>query len=302
MKKITYLLMIVFGLSSCSKDESDVSTTEAVLRINAKTVSDINFTGKPIKRNTLPASLKTIFVYTQATGLSEIENQFEIVSDETAGASNDIILKGISLGLTNVRAVARTYDLPVELSHVDHEFVKGKTSVNIVYSELSAHKPIIKFVSKPIDPITIVAGENSPVTFDLLPEQGRAIFIFKLSDELKSLNYSCIFIVRSGGASSNPMESIFDSYTISGDMVTGLIVDGFYVGKLYNNPRIEYEIFDGNNESKFKGAVSIPIVKGASTDKIFTITSDNIPVENTTQTIFKIDDLKNDGLIDGGNL
>lgn len=300
MKKTLLLLLFAFNLFSCSSDENTPVSTEASLRINAKTAS--NPTGKPIKRNTLPASLKTIYVYTQATGLSEIENQFEIVSDETSGAEDGIILKGISIGPTSLRAIARTYDLPVELTQNDHGFVKGKTSVNLVYSELSGYAPIIKYISKPIDPVNIVAGENTPVTFELFPDQGRAIFIFQLSEELKALNYSCKFIVRAGGASSNPMESIFDSYTISGDMVTGTIVDGFYVGNLYNNPRIEYEIFDEANESKFKGAVSIPIVKGSSIDKIYTITSDNIPVVNTTQTTFIIDDIFNDGLIDGGKL
>lgn len=300
MKKTILSAILVFSLFSCSNDEKEVASGEASLRINAKTVS--SSTGKPIKRNTLPASLKTIFVYTQAVGLSEIENPFEIVSDETSGAADGIILKGISLGQTNLRAVARTYDLPVELSHVDHGFIKGKTSANLVYSELSAHAPIIKYISKPINPVNIIAGENEPVTFELVPDQGRAIFVFQLSEELKTLNYSCKFIIRAGGASSNPMESIFDTYTISGDMVTGTIVDGFYVGTIYTNPRIEYEIFDETNESKFKGAVSIPIVKGSSIDKIFTITSDNIPVSNTTQTTFIIDDLSNGGLKDGGNL
>lgn len=302
MKKTLLLLLIAFNLFSCSSDENEPVATEATLRITAKTVSNSDFAGKPIKRKTLPASLKTIFVYTQATGLSEIENQFEIVADETFGAGEDIILKGISLGLTNLRAVARTYDLPVELSHVDHGFIKGKTSANLVYNELSSYAPIIKYVSKPVDPVTIVAGDNAPVNFELVPEQGRAIFIFQLSEELKTLNYSCKFIVRAGGASSNPMESIFDTYTISGDMVTGTIVDGFYVGSVYNNPRIEYEIFDEKNESKFKGAVSIPIVKGSSIDKIYTITSDNIPAINSTQTTFIIDDMTNDGLSDGGVL
>lgn len=302
MKKTLLVVLLVFNLFSCSKDENEVILTEATLQIKAKTDPNSNLTGKPIKRNTLPASLKTIYVYTQATGLSEIENQFEIVSDETLGAANDIILKGISLGQTNLRAVARTYDIAVEYDNVDHGFVKGKTSANLVYSELSAIAPFIKYISKPIDPVTIVAGDNTPVTFELVPDQGRAIFVFQLSEELKTLNYSCKFIVRRGGASSNPAEAIFDSYTISGDMVTGTIVDGFYVGNLYNNPRIEYEIFDEANESKFKGAVSIAIVKGSSIDKIYTITSDNIPVENTTQTIFKIDDINNDGLINGGNL
>lgn len=302
MKKITLLVLLVFNLFSCSKDEDEKILTEATLRINAKTDLNSNLTGKPIKRSTLPTSLKTIYVYTQAAGLSEIENQFEIVSDETVGAADNIILRGISLGMTSLRAVARTYDVAVEYNNIDHGFVKGQTSANLVYSELSATAPFIKYVSKPIDPVNIVAGDNTPVTFELLPEQGRAIFVFQLSEELKTLNYSCKFIVRAGGASSNPAESIVDSYTIKGDMVTGTIVDGFYVGQLYNNPRIEYEIFDEVNESKFKGAVSISIVKGSSIDKIYTITSDNIPVENTTQTTFKIDDISNPGLIDGGNL
>lgn len=303
MKKTLLILLFAFNLFSCSSDQNEPVATEATLRINAKTVSNTNLTGKPIKRNTLPVSLQNIYVYTQATGLTEIENQFEIVPDETLGASDNIILRGISLGETSLRAVARTYN-PSEDSvpYIDNKFIRDKTSANLVYNELSNYAPFIKYVSKPIDPVTIVAGENTPVTFELVPTIGRAIFIFQLSEELKTLNYSCTFTVRSRGASTNQAFPVFDTYTISGDQVTGTIVEGPGVGDIFNKPTIGYEIFDAANVSKFKGAVSIDVVKGASTDKIFTITSDNIPVENTTQTTFKIDDIITGALTNGGNL
>ena len=303
MKKTLLLLLLAFNLFSCSSDENKPVLTEASLRINAKTVSNSNLTGKPIKRNTLPASLQNIYVYTQATGLTEIENQFEIVPDETLGAGDNIILRGISLGQTSLRAVARTYNPSEEdVPYINHGFIKDKTSANLVYNELSSYAPFIKYISKPIDPVTIVAGDNAPVTFELVPTIGRAIFIFQLSEELKTLNYSCKLTVRSHGASTNLAFPIFDIYTISGDLVTGTIVEGPGVGDIFNKPTIVYEIFDAVNESKFKGAVSIDVVKGASTDKIYTITSDNIPVENTTQTTFKIDDIITNQLINGGNL
>jgi hypothetical protein len=292
MKKITLVGLLLFGLVSCSDDNTihdEIASQETSMNINLNS-QKTNITGKDVKRGTLPVTVNTVVIKVQPWISGQIDQSrvastfnFGIVSDNNVGAADGFEIRNFSTGLSRILVTAN--------SGVGEEYVYGVWTGES--STLSVNDLFIKWEAKPVavnyistaQTIDVVAGVNTPVSFTLLPTNGRVISVFQLSNELKNWNYSAKVQTKyEGGSGAGPVNV---DKTHNG--LTHL--DGYYA---YHGAPLKHiiSIFDDKGEKVAEYAVVVDITNGESTNNIFTILSDQIPAANKLQTTILVPDFK----------
>lgn len=303
MKKNILGAILLFSIISCSEDSmkhDEVASQETSMNINLS-APKTNLTGKDVKRGILPVTVKTVAIKVQpwnpnfALGaggpdLTRLASTFDfkIVPDANVDASDGFEIRNFSTGISqfNVTASSSTASSNMMGEVSDYGSWTGESStlsVNDLFIKWEAKSVAINYRANP-QIINVIAGINTPVSFTLLPLNGRVISVFQLSDELKNWNYTA------------KVQTNYDMYN------TGLIaVDKTHNGVTYIDGTRAYQgvsvkhiiaIFDDKGEKVAEYPIAIGITNGESTNTIYTILSDQIPASNKLQTTILVPDFK----------
>lgn len=292
MKKITLIGLLLFGLISCSEDgttNDEIASQETSMNINLNSQKS-NITGKDVKRGTLPVTVNSVVIKVQPWSSGQIDQSrvastfnFAIVSDNTVDAADVFEIRNFSTGISRIFVTAN--------SGAGEEYVYGNwtgesstLSVNDLFIKWEAKPAAVNYISNS-QTIDVIAGVNTPVSFTLLPTNGRVISVFQLSNELKNWNYTAKVQTKYEGGSGTGLVNIDKIHN-------GLThLDGYYASKGAPLKHI-ISIFDDKGEKVAEYAVVVNITNGESTNTIFTILSDQIPAANKLQTTILVPDFK----------
>lgn len=293
MKKIILAGILLFGLISCSDDSTthdEIASQETSMNIHLNSQKS-NITGKDVKRGTLPITVNSVVIKVQpsiSNGGSDPSRvasvfNFGIVSDNIVGAADGFEIRNFSTGISKIFVTAN--------SGTGEEYVYGNwtgesstSSVNDLFIKWEAKLVAVNYIST-AQTIDVVAGVNTPVSFTLLPTNGRVISVFQLSNELKDWNYTAKVQTKYEGGSGTGLINIDKTH----NGVTHL--DGYYASHGAPLKHI-ISIFDDKGEKVAEYAVVVDITNGESTNTIFTILSDKIPAGNKLQTTILVPDFK----------
>jgi len=291
MKKIL-LSILILGLMSCSNDNStdEIAGQETSMNIQLNS-QKTNITGKDVKRGTLPVTVNKVVIKVQPSisnggidpsRVASVFN-FDIVSDNNIGAADGFEIRNFSTGISKIFVTANSGN--------GEEYVYGNwtgesstLSVNDLFIKWEAKPAAVNYISN-AQTIDVVAGVNTPVSFTLLPTNGRVISVFQLSNELKDWNYSAKVQTKYEGGSGSGLVNIDKTH----NGLTNL--DGYYASHGAPLKHI-ITIFDDKGEKVAEYAVIVDITNGESTNTIFTILSDKIPAANKLQTTILVPDFK----------
>lgn len=280
MKKTLFILLTSL-LLSCSSENATPTIQEATIRLGFKTSPPINKAGKTVKRGILPIELGTINVHSQLAGSLPVLHTFDIVPDATVGAEDGFIISNVQTGLTTFSADAKSSN-----SNQNYCLVEKQTSVSEGFKALSERIPYVLYEGKSTSQITVVAGTNDPITFELVPLQGRIIMLFQLEQAMIDLKYTYKILSPSlsyGNTmsfNSNEVGSVYISSTYTG-------VNTLWAGS-NTISSVLYEIYDDKGVRVSAGTLSSTIVNGVSVDTVWTFTMALIPVATATQSIFNV--------------
>lgn len=296
MKKIVLVGLLLFSLISCSEDKEtsdEIAIQETSMNINLNSPKT-NISGKDVKRGTLPVVINAAVIivqpWTLAGGIdpSRVESvfNFDIVSDNKAGAADGFEIKNFSTGTSRIFVRAHS-----SVPGKGYEWVYGiwtgessTASVNDLFIKWEA-KPVAINYFIPAKIMDLIAGVNNPVSFTLEAMNGRMISVFQLSNELKSWNYSATVETTMGSGSSAGLMTV--------DKTRNAVsyLDGYYTTEGKPIKHI-INIFDDKGEKVAQYAVPADVKNGESTNTIFTILSDKIPAANKLQTTILVPDFK----------
>ncbi|MBP1223583.1 hypothetical protein [Flavobacterium sp. 1355] len=304
MKKITLLGLLLFALVSCSEDGTkpdEIVSKETSMNIKLNSQNS-NITGKDVKRGTLPVTVNSVEIKAQPwipnsedkinggimdlTRLASIFN-FNIVSDNTIGAADGFEIRNFSTGVSRFTVTANS----VIENEMSQNGIFGTwtgesstLSVNDLFIKWEARSAMVNYESN-AQIINVVAGINTPISFTLIPINGRVISVFKLSDELKNWNYTAKVETKFVGGSGTGIRVV--------DKANSAItyLDGYYTSHGAALKHI-INIFDDKGEKVAEYEVPVEVTNGESTNTIYTIVSDKIPASNKLQTTILVPDFK----------
>jgi hypothetical protein len=180
MKKILFLLAITFAtLTSCSTDETPVAEqaiqkTSVALLVKQPT-SEGSTTAKDVKRGDIPTSVSNIKVKATYNGTPAYakEDNWNIVADNTAGASENFILTDVAVG--NNTFVASTETTAVKR----FELLTASGDADERITLLKTHIPYVLYTGNKTQDIFQTANVvNIPMT----TIYGRILTVFLLDD------------------------------------------------------------------------------------------------------------------------
>jgi hypothetical protein len=221
--------------------------------------------------------------------IQKIDYPFDIVPNETIDASDDFVIKNFQTGIINLKVTnylkgGNTGNNYREIMESDNR------NISEIFNEYNNHAPII-FYSSIDKQITAVAGENEPVTFDLIPENGRILSMFELSQELKDLSYTAKIEGGLDGALNYHIWAIASKFnTVINEE------SGAHVVESRNGWINKYKVSIYNDKSELVAVYEIPytVIKGESVNTIYTITSDKIPSINQLPSTIIVPVFKSD--------
>lgn len=288
MKKCILGLALLFSVMSCSSEDTTSmpgGNPETSMKIGFNS-SKTNLKGN-VKRGILPVVLTHIDITTDLVdseynmplpGNVQIKYPFDIVPDETVGASDDFVIKNFQTGrvlfdakgITDSRLLNNTYG-------VRDYFIEEETAdIATVFNTYNVMNPVITYSCQVVR--NTVAGDNNSIEMNLIPQTGRLISIFKLSDELKALNYTA----QIASVSGNPSPGI-----VNNNNCVVVYLCGDQVGNGTTLETINVTVYDNNGDVVYAYPIHKLAVKGESVNTLYTITSDNFPLTNQLQsTIF----------------
>jgi len=269
-----------FSIISCSTTEGDssetVSTNELVsVKLGFK--ANKQLTGKNVKRGVLPEAMDYIIVQTYTEGYTQSDQtRFDLTNLESIDGkdvTSDFEIDNLKSGSTRFDVSAYSNKQPLNV------LFASKGDVLTKMDSLNNIMPIIPRYSAYLSR-TLVAGVNPLIEFILTPKFGRIISLFKLSDELKSKNYTAI-IKKSANTTDEK------SITLSNNEIVSLSIMAFQDAVAPTYTIIYVDIFDENNIKVSTMEVKVVQIAGASVNTIYTITSDNIPPKVQGISVFQ---------------
>lgn len=295
MRNSILCLFAFFSMMSCSSNDEQIIDKEASVKVLFKTN---NLTGKNIQRGLIPVTVDVINIHTRKQGESlYIDYPFTLVANGTTGADTEFVLKNLQMGtvdfsvFTNGGGFGAGFGQSDASSYYGEHMVVAETgSLQSIFDKYSAKKPGIIFTATGTK--EMVAGLNEPITFNLKPENGRIISIYTLSQALKDLNYTVKIEAN---------ESTIKSAILTKDNCV-VRYEGTKMCRP-NNGNIADEkvtIYDETGEVVATFIVSPIIVKGQSTNTIYTVTEDKIPAATSIAPTVFVPDFKNDAPTEQG--
>jgi hypothetical protein len=292
------LLFSAIGCSTENTNENSEVNQETSMKIGFN-YSKTNLTGKDVKRGILPVILTHVDITTDlvsgqydmpVSGNVQIKYPFDIVPDETVGASDEFIIKNFQTGrvLFNAKGMTSSRLLGDTFGVRDHYIVEEKGDITTVFNKYNAMNPLILYGCQTIK--NTVAGDNNSIEMNLIPYTGRLISIFKLSDELKGLNYTAKI-----ASYENPYIS---PATVNKENCAVLYLCGNQVGDGNSIGFLNVTVYDENGEAIYAYQVRQTAVKGESLNTIYTITSDNFPSTNHLQSTIFVPEFKSEAPVD----
>lgn len=293
MKKIVLVGVLLMGLLSCSGGDTTDQIVNKETSMNIRLDSQkTNITGKDVKRGTLPVTVSAVVIKVQPwisnggidqTRVASTFN-FGIVSDNTVGAADGFEIRNFSTGVSKIFVTANSSFGLEEYVYGTWKGESSTSSVNDLFIKWEAKAVAVNYTST-AQIINAVAGINTPVSFTLLPINGRVISVFQLSNELKDWNYTAKVQTKYEGGSGSGLVDVDKTHN-------GLThIDGFYA---YHGAPLKHiiAIFDDKGEKVAEYAVAVDITNGESTNTIFTILSDKIPEASKLQTTILVPDFQ----------
>lgn len=269
-------------LTSCTKDDKNELVQEVSVKVLFKSNS---ITHKNIQRGLIPVTVDIINIHTQKTGESLfIDYPFTLVDNGTEGVETEFVLRNLQMGTVNFSVFTNGgFGSGFQFGGGNGSLYYGERMVvaeenetlQNIFTKYSNKKPGIVFSASGTK--EMIAGINEPITFDLLPSNGRIISIYTLSQALKDMNYTAkIEAIWSGSAILNKnnyvvrYEGTKACYSGNGGIADETIT-------IYNELGEPVSVF----------VVKPIIVNGESTNTIYTLTEDNIPAATLiSPTIF----------------
>ena len=295
MKKITLVGVLLFSLISCSEDSSTqdaVASKETSMNILLNS-QKTNLTAKDVKRGILPVTVNSVVIKVQpwitngGIDPSRVASTFNfgVVSDNNVGAADGFEIRNFSTGISRIYVTANSGIAGEEYVYGNWTGESSTSSVNDLFIKWEVTPAAVNYISSNEQIIDVVAGVNTPVSFTLLPTNGRAISVFQLSNELKNWNYTAKVQTKYEGGSGSGLVNVDKIHN-------GLThLDGYYASQSAPLKHI-ISIFDDKGEKVAEYAVLVNITNGESTNTIFTILSDQIPAANKLQTTILVPDFK----------
>lgn len=293
--KIKLLLSLLFlTLISCSDDSIDnnenaVQETSMNILLNSERT---NITGKDVKRGTLPVTVNSVVIKVQPWAISGTIDptriasvfSFNIVADNNTAAADGFEIRNFSTGVSRLSVTANSSSTGQEYVYGNWTNESSTLSVNDLFIKWEEKPAAVNYISN-VQTIDAVAGVNTPISFTLLPTNGRVISVFQLSNELKDWNYSAKIQTKYEGGSGSGLANVDKTH----NGITHL--DGYYASQGAPLKHI-INIFDDKGEKVAEYAVAVDVKNGESTNTIYTILSDKIPAANKLQTTILVPDFK----------
>lgn len=296
MKKILLGALLLFSAISCSEDDSpnQVANQETSMNIHLS-AQRTNLTGKDVKRGILPVTVNSVVInvdpWTSAsvgqgvidgTRLPSVFN-FSVVSDDTVGALDGFEIRNFSTGISLFTVNASSTTTGETINYGSFTGESSTSSVNDLFIKWEAKPVAIKYTSTP-QTIDVIAGINTPVSFTLIPANGRVISVFQLSDELKGWNYTAKVQTN-----FNDVLSATEFFDVDNTHNAVTYIDGV---NTYHGAILKHiiTIFDDKGEKVAEYPVVIDVTNGESNNTIYTILSDQIPESNQLQTTILVPD------------
>jgi len=293
--KIKLLLSLLFlTLISCSDDSIDnnenaVQETSMNILLNSERT---NITGKDVKRGTLPVTVNSVVIKVQPWAISGTIDptriasvfSFNIFADNNTAAADGFEIRNFSTGVSRLSVTANSSSTGQEYVYGNWTNESSTLSVNDLFIKWEEKPAAVNYISN-VQTIDAVAGVNTPISFTLLPTNGRVISVFQLSNELKDWNYSAKIQTKYEGGSGSGLANVDKTH----NGITHL--DGYYASQGAPLKHI-INIFDDKGEKVAEYAVAVDVKNGESTNTIYTILSDKIPAANKLQTTILVPDFK----------
>lgn len=310
MKKTILGLVLFLSLVGCSSDDSGSTGTGEAKEANMKigfVNSNIKLTGKDVLRNTLPVEIQSVIVTSVNAGVS-YDNVFNLVENGTVGAESDFILRNLKTGTSEFTVLTTTNVAPsnwyVSIPVVEDE----NESLNSISQRLMNKTPSVIYKSKQTVSRNVVAGENDAIQFELEAINGRLISLFQFAEDLKGKGYTAklfcgqIVYEYDGNLELNlelnptPAPVVFTSEQIVSDyLCSGTKVNNDYLWTTNtgNGRTYRIEVYDANADLVKITEFQVPYVNGVSLNNLYTITSDGMLDQSSTQSTFVITELNN---------
>lgn len=309
MKKTILGLVLFFSLVGCSSDDSGSTGTGEAKEANMKigfVNPNVKITGKDVLRNTLPVEIESVIVTSVNAGVF-YDNVFNLVENGTAGAESDFILRNLKTGTSEFTVLTTTNVAPsnwyVSIPVVEDE----NESLNSISQRLMNKTPSVVYKSKQTVSRNVVAGENDAIQFELEAINGRLISLFQFAEDLKGKGYTaklfCGQIIYEDPETPpnyqlNPTptpvaftsEQIVSDYLCSGTKVNNAY---FWTTRTHSGRTYRLEVYDVNNDLVKITEFDVPYINGVSVNNLYTITSDGMLDESSTQSTFVITELNN---------
>ncbi|MBF4473427.1 hypothetical protein [Flavobacterium sp. HJJ] len=288
MRKIVLGGMLLLSVISCSdgatvQDEAVSQETSMNINLNSERTS---LTGKDVKRGTLPVTVNSVVIKATPVDVAKLPSifNFNIVSDNNVSASDGFEIRNFSTGISKFSVTANSGTNGEEYVYGFWAGESSTLSVNDLFIKWAAKSVAVNYITN-VQTIDVKAGINTPVSFTLLPTNGRVISVFQLSDELKGWNYKVKVQTKYDGGSGTGFVDVDKTH----NGVTHL--DGYYT---YRGAPLKHiiTIFDDKGEKVAEYGVVVDITNGESTNTIYTILSDQIPAANKLQTTILVPDFK----------
>jgi hypothetical protein len=297
MKKIILGAILLCSAMSCSDDSSNqdgAANQETSMNINLS-AQKTNITGKDVKRGILPVTVNSVVInvdpWTSAsvgqgvidgTRLPSVFN-FSVVSNDTEGALDGFEIRNFSTGISLFTVTASSTTTGETINYGSFTGESSTSSVNDLFIKWEAEPVAIKYTSTP-QTIDVIAGINTPVSFTLIPANGRVISVFQLSDELKGWNYAAKVQTN-----FNDVLSATEFFDVDKTHNAVTYIDGV---NTYHGAILKHiiTIFDDQGEKVAEYPVVIDVTNGESNNTIYTILSDQIPESNQLQTTILVPD------------
>lgn len=249
-----------------------------------------------VKRGILPILLTNVEIRTDlideydfpVQGNVQMKYSFNIVPDETVGASDNFIIKNFQIGRVSfiARGITSSRLSDYNSTARDHTILAEDTDVATAFNKYDVMNPLITYSGSVIKNTT--AGDNNSIEVNLTPNTGRVISIFNLSDELKALNYTAEIAGVSGGGSA----------TLNKDNCVVLHLCGNQVNGNIELASVNIVVSDESGEIVYAYRIDQTAVRGESVNVIYTITSNNFPSANHLQSTIFVPEFESEAPID----
>jgi hypothetical protein len=301
MKKlILSLAMIASVFASCSIEETAKNTEVqgeifGTVKLGFKAPAN-NSTSKGVRRNTLPVEIDEILIKVAVVGDVPFIYRFQLVPNDETDADSTFIIRNVKTGIVRFE-VETTSKLPEFDSYANKNGKVYKLSdgynMSSVIDSLSNEQFHITYKSKSILEKEVVAGNNTDIAFELVPNHGRVISLFDMSDQLKLANYT--MKVQSGIAQNGglPVNMLTGTTCDKNGFIAHVSSAAYSSTGHQNSMYYKVIIFDELGIPSKDIAIIVPINNGVSTNTLYTITSEGSSLPSSTQTIFTIPKLEN---------